>query len=140
MNWKGYERKWTAPNMRYYPEISPEMLRKTSKNLSQESRSPGRDLNQESPECEAGILPAWLRHLVINIRSPWTNPKSEDGLGLTASGYLCTLFVGESIKCWPQCYIWQHVGLERKKAEEDNIMKFIKQMGDFPLNHQVVLI
>jgi hypothetical protein len=43
-----------GPNFRYYSEISSEMLRKPSKNLSHYSRSPGRGLNQESSECEAG--------------------------------------------------------------------------------------
>jgi hypothetical protein len=36
MNWKEYERKH---NLRYYPRIYLERLRKTTKNLSQDSQS-----------------------------------------------------------------------------------------------------
>jgi hypothetical protein len=43
MSWKGYGRKLSWPNLRYYPGICLEGLRKTKKNLSQDSRSPGRD-------------------------------------------------------------------------------------------------
>jgi len=32
MNWKGCERKWSWPNLRYYPGICLEGLRKTTKN------------------------------------------------------------------------------------------------------------
>jgi hypothetical protein len=37
---------------------------KTTKNLSQNNRSPGRDLNPVSPEYEAGILATQPRCLV----------------------------------------------------------------------------
>jgi hypothetical protein len=113
MNWKGYGRKWMGPNLRYYPEISPEVLRKPSKNLSQDSGSSGRDLNPESPECEPRILPTWLQHLAMNVYSSWENPKSEDGLWFT-------IFV---------CYFWETVyrlmtcRMGRKKAGDDNSMK-----------------
>jgi hypothetical protein len=39
-----------------YPRIRLEGLRKTMKNLSQDSRSRGRDLNTGLPEYEAGVL------------------------------------------------------------------------------------
>jgi hypothetical protein len=45
MNWKGCGRKRSWPNFRYYPGIFLEGLKKTTKNLSQESRFAGRDLN-----------------------------------------------------------------------------------------------
>jgi hypothetical protein len=45
MNWKGYGRKWSWPNLRYYPRISLEVLRKTMENLSQYSWTLGQDLN-----------------------------------------------------------------------------------------------
>jgi hypothetical protein len=48
------KRSW--PNLRYYPGIRLGGLRKTTKNLSQGSRSPGRDLNPGPPEYEAGVL------------------------------------------------------------------------------------
>jgi hypothetical protein len=31
MNWKGYGRNWSWPNLRYYPSIYLEGLRKTTK-------------------------------------------------------------------------------------------------------------
>jgi hypothetical protein len=40
---------------------TPEGLRKTTKNLSQESRSPGQDLNRRTVEYEAGVLSSRLR-------------------------------------------------------------------------------
>jgi hypothetical protein len=39
-----------------YPDICPEDLRKTTINLNQYSRSPGRDLKSGPPEYEAGLL------------------------------------------------------------------------------------
>jgi hypothetical protein len=56
MNWKGCGRKRSCPNKRYYPGICLEELRKTMKDLSQDSRSPGRDLKPGTPEYEAGVL------------------------------------------------------------------------------------
>jgi hypothetical protein len=56
INWKGCGWKRSWPNLRYYPGICLEGLRKTTKILSQDSRHPGRDLNQGSPEEEAGVL------------------------------------------------------------------------------------
>jgi hypothetical protein len=49
MNWKGCGRKWLWPNLRYYPGICLEELRKTTKNLSQDSQSLGRGLNPGPP-------------------------------------------------------------------------------------------
>jgi hypothetical protein len=54
-----FERMWKKrswPNLRYYSGICLEGLRKTTKNLSQDSRSPGRDLDPGPPEYEAGVL------------------------------------------------------------------------------------
>jgi hypothetical protein len=42
--------------LRHYPSICLEGLRKTTKNLSQDSRPPGRDLNPAPPEYESGVL------------------------------------------------------------------------------------
>jgi hypothetical protein len=42
--------------LRYYPGIVVESLRKITKNLSQDSRSPGRDLNPGPPEYESEVL------------------------------------------------------------------------------------
>jgi hypothetical protein len=55
-NRKGCGRKRLWPNLRYYPGIFVDGLKKTMKNLSQNSWSPGRDLNLGPLEYEAGVL------------------------------------------------------------------------------------
>jgi hypothetical protein len=55
MNWRGCGRKRSCPNLRYYPSIYVEGLRKTTKNLSQNNLSPGRDVNSGPPKYEAGV-------------------------------------------------------------------------------------
>jgi hypothetical protein len=50
---------WAIPGpliLRYYPVIRPEGLRETTINLSQDIRSPDRDLNPWPHEHEAGVL------------------------------------------------------------------------------------
>jgi hypothetical protein len=56
MNWKGCERKRPGFNLRYYPGICWGERRKTTKTLSQDSRSLGGGMNPGSPEYEAGVL------------------------------------------------------------------------------------
>jgi hypothetical protein len=62
MNPKGCGRKWSWPNLRYYPAICLEGLRKTTKKLSQDWQFPGWDLNPGPPEHETGALTARPRH------------------------------------------------------------------------------
>jgi hypothetical protein len=56
MTWKGCRRKWSRPNLRYYPSTCLKEWRKTLRNLSQDSQSPGWDLNLEPPEYKAREL------------------------------------------------------------------------------------
>jgi hypothetical protein len=49
VNWKGCGRKQPWPSLRHCPDICVKRLRKTTKNLSQNSWSPGRGLNMGSP-------------------------------------------------------------------------------------------
>jgi hypothetical protein len=56
MKWKGFGRKRSWPNFKVFFGIHLEGLRKTTKNLSQAIRSPGRDFNPLPPESEAGLL------------------------------------------------------------------------------------
>jgi hypothetical protein len=42
--------------VKYYPDISLERLRKTTKTLSQGSQSPAQDFNPGTTEYEAGML------------------------------------------------------------------------------------
>jgi hypothetical protein len=56
MDWKGYIRKRSWHNFRGYPGIFLEGLGETTKNLSQDIRSLGRDLNLVPSEYEAEVL------------------------------------------------------------------------------------
>jgi hypothetical protein len=56
-------KKWSWPNI-YYPRNSLEGMKKTTKDLNQDSRSTGRDLNPELPEHEAEMLHSWPRYSV----------------------------------------------------------------------------
>lgn len=46
----GFGKKQLWPYLRYYPGICVEGVRKNHANLSQDSRSPGHDLNPEPPK------------------------------------------------------------------------------------------
>jgi hypothetical protein len=50
------ERKRSWPNLRYCPDIRLKGLRKTTKKLIQDSRSPNRDLNPGPPKYERGEI------------------------------------------------------------------------------------
>jgi hypothetical protein len=53
-NWKSLGRKQAWPNLGH--KIVQEGLRKITKNVSNNGRSPARDLNQGHPKYEAGVL------------------------------------------------------------------------------------
>jgi hypothetical protein len=53
MNWEGCE-KTMWPNLRYYPGICPENLRKITKNIRQDSLFPGGALKPGPPKYEPG--------------------------------------------------------------------------------------
>jgi hypothetical protein len=59
MNQNGRGRKWSWPNLRYYPKICLEGLRKATNNLSQGSWSPSQDLILRPPKYEAGVITTW---------------------------------------------------------------------------------
>jgi hypothetical protein len=54
--WKEFGKKQFWSNFKYYPGIRLEGLRKITKNLSQDSLSPGRDSNPRRSEYVAGLL------------------------------------------------------------------------------------
>jgi hypothetical protein len=56
MNSKYLEGSGRVLFLRYYPDICIEGLRKPTKNISQDSRSSGRDLKPGPPENKAGVL------------------------------------------------------------------------------------
>jgi hypothetical protein len=55
LNWIGCEKKRSGIILWYYIGIHLQKLRKTTKNLSQDSRSPGQDFKPGPPEYEAGF-------------------------------------------------------------------------------------
>jgi hypothetical protein len=68
MNGKDLEGSGRGLILRNNPSMSPKGLRKTTKNPSQGSRSPGRYLNPGPPKYEAGLLTTyhdvrWLRDI-----------------------------------------------------------------------------
>jgi hypothetical protein len=56
MNWKGFKGSGRVLILIYYPGIRLEGLRKTTKNLSEDSLSSARNSNPEPPEYEAGVM------------------------------------------------------------------------------------
>jgi hypothetical protein len=69
MNWKECGRKQQWPNLRCYLGICLEGLSKTTKNLGQDSRSPGQDLDLGHPEIKAVVLTTWPQCLVTSCLS-----------------------------------------------------------------------
>jgi hypothetical protein len=55
-NEKGFGRKRSWPNFWYYPVIHLEALRNTTKNLSQDSRSPGLRFEPGTPRIRSRIV------------------------------------------------------------------------------------
>jgi hypothetical protein len=65
MNWKECRKSKSWPNSMYYPGICLEGLMRTTKNLSQDRRTSGRDLNSGPPEYEAAVLSTQPRCSVL---------------------------------------------------------------------------
>jgi hypothetical protein len=74
MNLIGCGRKPSWPNLRYYPGICLEGLRKAT-NIGQDIRSSGRDLYSGPAEYETGMLTTRIRRLVINSKTSNSNNK-----------------------------------------------------------------
>jgi hypothetical protein len=68
MIWKGFGRKRSWYHFQVLSQNSTVGLKKTTKNLNQNSRSPRRDINQAPPEYEAGMLTTRPRSFRVNIR------------------------------------------------------------------------
>jgi hypothetical protein len=58
INWKGFGRTWSWPNFKLLSWHFPEGTEKNqaTKDVSQDSRSPERDLNPKLPEYEEEVL------------------------------------------------------------------------------------
>jgi hypothetical protein len=76
-----------------YPIICLEELRKTTKNLSQDNQSLGRDLNARPPEYDAGVLTT--RPWCLVSSSVVTSFEQEKGVGTRTAAYIiiCNLTV-----------------------------------------------
>jgi hypothetical protein len=71
VNWKGCGRKWSLLNLRHFWNLPGGTLRKTTKPLFQDSRSPCRDVNLRPPAYEAQQLLKYVLtwrqwHLLLN--------------------------------------------------------------------------
>jgi hypothetical protein len=66
VNWKGFGRNGSRPNLRSYPSIRLEILRKTMKNLNEDSLSPG-------PRFEPGT--SRIRSRSVNAQAERTGHK-----------------------------------------------------------------
>jgi hypothetical protein len=64
-NWKGVERSGCCIVLRLFPGIRLDRLRKSTRILSQDSRSSIRDLNPKTPEYETGVLTFQPRSSVL---------------------------------------------------------------------------
>jgi hypothetical protein len=69
--------------LRHYPNIHLEGLMKTTKNISQDSRCPGRDLNPGHTKYNAGVLTTRSR---LSVRSVFK--ISQTSLGKSSPSYI----------------------------------------------------
>jgi hypothetical protein len=70
MNWKGLGSKRSWPNFRNYRNICLDVLRKTTRNLSQDSQSSGRYFNPQAPTYKTGVLTTQPRRSVSCVVTP----------------------------------------------------------------------
>jgi hypothetical protein len=68
MNWRECERNRGWHNLRYYPLICLEWLRKNTKNLNHDNQSPVRDLNPGPSEYKVWVLTTQLRRPMSSYR------------------------------------------------------------------------
>jgi hypothetical protein len=68
MNWKGFERKQSWLNFEVVSRYSPVYTEENQESLSQDSRSPSRDLNPEPREYAAGVLTTNPRRSVLILQ------------------------------------------------------------------------
>jgi hypothetical protein len=93
VNWEGSARNRSGHNLRYYPKICLEELRKITRNLSQNSRSQGRDLIVGPLEYKAGVPTAWFQpqecqplDRVVYVAHPRGSSNMVTGYGLDHQG------------------------------------------------------
>jgi hypothetical protein len=64
VNWEGCGRKLSWSNLKLHPRVFLKGLKKATKNLSQDSQTPGRDLKPGHPKHETGVLTTEPRRFV----------------------------------------------------------------------------
>jgi hypothetical protein len=69
MNWKEFGRKLSWRDLRHYPGICFEGLRKPTTNICQDGRSPGRDLNPGPPDYEAVVLTTQALNIFARLQN-----------------------------------------------------------------------
>jgi hypothetical protein len=94
INWKGFVRKRSWPNCEVLSRHLPGRTEGNHENLSQDSRSPGRDLNPGCPEYE-GVLTAWPWRSVL---SRW-NTLEQQYIGKRQSNNDGKVLLACFIKC-----------------------------------------
>jgi hypothetical protein len=108
VNNEGCGRKWSWSNLRYCSGICLERLRKTTKDLSHDSRSPGRDLKPGSPEYDGGLLNTWPRPSVVmvgnKIKNKWVTYKLWLRLGASINAGVSALL--HCPRMFPVKLIW----------------------------------
>jgi hypothetical protein len=101
INWKGFGRMRSWPNFKVLSRHSPGGLWKSTKNLSQDRRSPGRDLNSGTPEYE--VTTTFCRFSIEH------SYKQSDYVGKSSERGCCTVMVavingeqltGAAMKCY----------------------------------------
>jgi hypothetical protein len=107
-NWEGCGRKRSCSNLRYYPSICLYELRRTTKNLSQDSRYPSRDLNLGLPEYKSRVTATRPQFSVLCC------PLVEEVL-MRSTRVICSTSV-DYVYRLNQCLDWS----VRKTAEAQN--------------------
>jgi hypothetical protein len=69
VNWKGFGMKWSLYNFKVLSRISPGGTDVNTKNLIQDSRSAGQNLNLGPPEYKAGVLATRPRRSVVSVEA-----------------------------------------------------------------------
>jgi hypothetical protein len=80
--------------LRYHPDICLKELRKTNKNPSRYSRSPGRDLKPGHLEYEAGVLTT-RPQLLFKISAGWEGFKETRCFCVADAGYPVSINISE---------------------------------------------
>jgi hypothetical protein len=125
IKWKGFGRSGRGLILSHYPGIRLEGLGKITKNLNQDSRSPGRDLNPGPPEYESGVLTTRWRRSVRPKRRWQDNVKMDLRQTWCESVKLIQL-PRDTVQWQIFCTRWWIYGFQESK-------KFLGQLSNYTL-------